>query len=101
MGKYEARTTIFKAIAHPARLLIIDALSKQKHCVCELTEMVGADTSTVSKHLAILKNAGIVEIEKKSQMVYYSLCMPCILNFMSCVDKALQERAKAQLALVE
>ena len=51
---YEAQATIIKAMAHPTRLMIIEELSKQEHCVCELTEMVGADTSTVSKHLSVL-----------------------------------------------
>lgn len=100
LAKHEAKAVILKAMAHPTRLLIIDELSKQEHCVCELTEMIGADTSTVSKHLAILKNAGIIADEKRSQMVYYRLIMPCALNFLSCLGTVLQERAREQLALV-
>ncbi|HZH86055.1 MAG TPA: metalloregulator ArsR/SmtB family transcription factor [Brumimicrobium sp.] len=100
MAKIEAKVTIIKAMAHPTRLLIIEELSRKEHCVCELTQMIGADTSTVSKHLSILKNAGIVSDEKRSQMVYYTLNMPCTLNFMSCLDKVIQERARTQLALV-
>lgn len=99
-AKYEAKATIIKAIAHPTRLMIVEELSKQEHCVCELTEMVGADTSTVSKHLTVLKSAGIVVDEKRSQMVFYSLAMPCVLNFLNCLEKAIEERAMAQLALV-
>ena len=97
---FEAKATIIKAMAHPTRLLIIDALSRQEHCVCELTEMIGADTSTVSKHLTILKNAGIVTDEKRSQMVFYTLAMPCVLNFLMCVESVIQENAKARLALI-
>ena len=100
LARYEARATIIKAMAHPTRLLIIEELSRQEHCVCELTEMIGADTSTVSKHLAILKNAGIVTDDKRNQMVFYNLSMPCVLNFLSCIESVLQERAEAQLALV-
>lgn len=99
-AKYEAKAMIIKAMAHPTRLLIIEELSKQEHCVCELTEMVGADTSTVSKHLAILKNAGIVADEKRSQMVYYRLIMPCTLNFLFCLDNVILEKAKEHLAMV-
>ncbi len=99
-AKFEAKAIIIKAMAHPTRLLIIDALSRQEHCVCELTEMVGADTSTVSKHLSILKNAGIVSDEKRNQMVFYNLSMPCVLNFLNCVESVIQERAKAQLELI-
>ncbi len=101
MAKYEAKATIIKAMAHPTRLLIIEELSRQEHCVCELTEMIGADTSTVSKHLAILKNAGVVTDEKRSQMVYYSLAMPCTVNFLFCLKTVIQEKARAHLALVE
>lgn len=97
---YEAKATIIKAMAHPTRLLMIDALSKQEHCVCELTDMIGADTSTVSKHLAVLKNASIVKDEKRGQMVFYSLSMPCVLNFLMCVETVIQDNAKAQLALI-
>lgn len=99
-AKYEAKAMIIKAMAHPTRLLIIEELSKQEHCVCELTEMVGADTSTVSKHLAILKNAGIVADEKRCQMVYYRLIMPCTLNFLICLDNVILEKAKEHLAMV-
>ncbi|MCK7507059.1 MAG: metalloregulator ArsR/SmtB family transcription factor [Desulfobacterales bacterium] len=66
--RYEARAKILKAMAHPSRLLIIEELQKQERCVNELTEMVGADTSTVSKHLSVLKNAGLVTVEKEGQL---------------------------------
>jgi ArsR family transcriptional regulator len=100
LARYDSKTTVIKAMAHPTRLLIIEELSKREHCVCELTEMIGADTSTVSKHLTILKNAGIVSDEKRGQMVFYTLKMPCILNFLSCLETTLIENARAQLALV-
>ena len=63
--QYEARAKIIKAIAHPSRLFIIEELSKQERCVGELTEMICADASTVSKHLSVLKNAGLVSDEKR------------------------------------
>ena len=53
-------------MAHPTRLFIVDELARSgERCVCELTEMVGVDMSTVSRHLAMLKNAGIIEDEKR------------------------------------
>jgi DNA-binding transcriptional ArsR family regulator len=84
-------------MAHPSRLLIIDELSRRERCVCELTEMVGADTSTVSKHLSVLKNAGIVEDERRGAMVFYRLRVPCILNFFGCVERVLQARVRQDL----
>ena len=85
-ARFEERARIIKALAHPSRLYIVDRLSKRDHCVQELAEMVGADISTVSKHLSILRGAGIVKDEKKGQKVYYRLSVPCVLNFFSCID---------------
>lgn len=83
---YEARAGIIKAMAHPSRLFIVDELARGERCVCELTEMIGADISTVSKHLAILRKAGIVVDRKEGLQVYYTLKTPCILNFFACVE---------------
>jgi DNA-binding transcriptional ArsR family regulator len=96
-ARYEARARIIKAMAHPTRLFVVDQLARNgEKCVCELTEMVGADMSTVSKHLAVLKGAGIVEDEKRGSMVYYKLRVKCILNFFECVESVLQCNAAAQ-----
>ena len=100
-AKYEARAGIIKAMAHPTRLLIIDKLSKREHCVCEFQEMVGADMSTISKHLSILKNAGIVSIDKRGQMVFYRLTCPCVLDFLSCIESMMKDRAKTHAQLVK
>lgn len=99
-AQYEAKAKIIKAMAHPTRLFIVDELSRQSRCVCELTEMVGSDTSTVSKHLSVLKAAGIVEDEKRGLQVWYSLKVPCILNFFGCVEQVQKRAAREQLALV-
>lgn len=93
-ARLEARAEIIKAMAHPTRLFVVDELSRQERCVCELTEMVGADVSTVSKHLSLLKRAGIVEDEKRGSQVFYRLKMPCVLNFFACVESVLESRAK-------
>ena len=93
-----ARSDILKALAHPSRLFIVEKLSEQSHCVCELTEMIGADTSTVSKHLSVLKNAGIISDRKEGTMVYYSLEAPCLLKFISCLEAVIEGNIKRQLA---
>ncbi|MCD4750724.1 MAG: metalloregulator ArsR/SmtB family transcription factor [Thermoanaerobaculales bacterium] len=87
----EARAGVMKALAHPSRLFIVDELSHGERCVCELTEMVGADISTVSKHLSVLKRAGIVLDDKRGVQVFYRLRVPCILNFFGCVEAVLEE----------
>jgi ArsR family transcriptional regulator len=97
---YEARAKVVKAISHPTRLFLVEELSKGERCVCELTAMVDADVSTVSKHLTILKNAGIVSEEKRGSQVFHTLRVPCILNFFGCVEAVLRKNAESQAVLV-
>lgn len=91
----ERRARIMKALAHPSRLFIVDELSRGERCVCELTEMIGADVSTVSKHLAVLRDAGLVLDDRRGQQVFYRLRVPCILNFFGCVEAVIAETARA------
>ena len=98
-SRYEAKAKIIKAMSHPTRLFIVDELSRSERCVCELTEMVGDDMSTVSKHLSVLKNVGIVWDEKRGTQVFYSLRVPCVLRFFSCVESVLKTNAKEQATL--
>lgn len=83
--RFGEMSKIIKAMSHPTRLFIVDKLKERKFCVCELTEMIGSDISTVSRHLTVLKNAGIIYDEKIKNNVYYDLRCPCISNFYSCV----------------
>lgn len=88
-ARFDTKANIIKAMAHPTRLFIVDELSRGTRCVCELTAMVGDDVSTVSKHLSILKAAGIVRDDKRGSQVFYSLRLPCVLAFFSCVESIL------------
>lgn len=92
--KYEHRAKILKALAHPSRLMMVEELAEGEKCVCELREMVGADMSTVSKHLSVLKNAGLVEHEKRGLQVYYRLKVPCITSFFGCIEAVIAEEAR-------
>ena len=96
-NRLEAKARIIKAMAHPTRLFIVETLAKYEHCVCELTAMIGADVSTVSKHLSILREVGIINDEKRGSLVYYRLKMPCVLSFFSCVEKVMKSNAEGQL----
>lgn len=102
LAKYEARAKIIKALAHSARLIILDELARcDERCVCELTELVGTDMSTVSRHLSQLKNAGIVTDEKRGTTVYYRLRVQCIVKFFECVESVLEANAREQLLNLE
>jgi len=98
---YEARARIAKAMAHPSRLLIMDALAQQELCVCDLTELVGSDQSTVSKHLAVLRTAGIVELRKEGTMAFYRLKVTCLEGFWGCIENVLARNIEDQRQALE
>jgi DNA-binding transcriptional ArsR family regulator len=89
------QAAILKALAHPTRLLLVEELAQGPRCVCDLTRAAGVDISTVSRHLAQLRHAGIVEDDKQGLQVFYSLKTPCVLNFFRCVESVQQCSAPA------
>ncbi len=96
----EAKTQVLKALAHPVRLWMAEQLAEGEKCVCEMVEPLGLDFSTVSKHLSVMKQAGIVADDKRGKQVFYTLKVPCILNFMGCVEAVLENSAKEQACLL-
>jgi ArsR family transcriptional regulator len=91
------KARIIKAMAHPSRLAILEALRDGEQCVCDLKDLVDADFSTVSKHLALMKRAGLVADRKEGLKVFYRLRVPCILDFLGCVEAVFaSETATAQ-----
>lgn len=87
---YRAKARVLKAMAHPSRLAMLEALADGEKCVCELQQLVGSDISTVSKHLSLMKAAGLVEDRKAGLWVHYRLRVPCVLRFMDCIDAVLK-----------
>lgn len=79
---------IFKALGHCSRLLMVEALRGGEKCVCDLQALVGADMSTISRHLSVLREAGIVASEKRGTSIYYRLALPCLGRFLSCTGEA-------------
>ena len=90
---YELKAEVVAAVGHPIRLAAIDFLKGGEQCVCDIAEAVGAKRSNVSRHLAVLLNAGIVTCRKDGLKMMYSLKTPCITNFLDCVVKVLRDRA--------
>ncbi len=89
---YKRQASVLKALANESRLMMVDRLAESECTVGELTELVGSDQSTVSKHLAVLRSHGIVEDRREGNNVYYRLLTPCVLNFFSCATQVLEER---------
>ncbi|MCG6155021.1 ArsR/SmtB family transcription factor [Rubinisphaera margarita] len=99
--RYEARAKIAKAMAHPSRLYMLDLLQQREMCVGELTEAVGADQSTVSKHLAVLKDVGLVSVRKEGALSYYNLQCGCLDGFFNCMETVLLTDLTMRRASVE
>ncbi len=99
------RAKVFKALGHPSRLFMALELSRGEQCVCRLQEMVGFDMSTISKHLSILREANLVEDERRGSQVFYRLTAPCMLSFIRCIDgltsPQVRERSETLVALPE
>jgi DNA-binding transcriptional ArsR family regulator len=96
----ELKADVLKALAHPTRLMIVESLAKGERCVCELNELFDADHSTISKHLAVLKQAGLVSDRKDGLKVYYRLECSCIMNFIKCITDVILTRAKKDLKVL-
>ena len=94
-ARYKAQARIIKALAHPTRLFIVDELSRSERCVCKLTDLIGVEMPTVSRHLSVLKSAGILEDEKRGLQVFYRLRVPCVLNFFKCVEAVQSNHRKS------
>lgn len=89
---YKQQARVLKALANESRLMIVDRLSQSECSVGQLTELIGSDQSTVSKHLAVLRSHGIVEDRREGNNVYYTLLTPCVLNFFSCATQVIEDR---------
>ena len=81
---------MFKALGQPARLQIVEELASGERCVCDLVQLVGLGWSAVSRHLAVLKAAGVPEDDKRGPQVFYRLALPCVKSFTDCLAAARQ-----------
>ncbi len=93
------RARVLKAMAHPSRLLMLERLVEGECCVCDLQALVGADMSTVSKHLALMRRAGLVEDRREGLKVFYKLRVPCVMGFLDCIDAVRDEGPPVQLSV--
>ena len=93
LKQLESRAEVFKALGHPDRLRILEDLTDGERCVCDLVDSVGSSWSTVSRHLSVLKAAGVLTDEKRGLQVFYRVALPCVNTFMECLDAARQVEA--------
>ncbi len=92
----EIRSGIIKAMAHPVRLLIIEYLKDGPRAFSEVFGLFTLDKSTVSKHLLVLKEAGIVTSQKAGMDMIYKLEVPCVTDFFGCVTAVIENNVRRQ-----
>jgi DNA-binding transcriptional ArsR family regulator len=97
--RFELKAEMFKALAHPMRIYLLEKLKERPRCVCELAAEVGIDKSVASKHLSQLKAAGLVDDEKRGTLVEYRLAAPCVLDMAACAEGAILENRKRRLSV--
>jgi len=87
----QQKSEVFKALGHPTRLQIVEKLADGEQCVCILLEMFNIDMSTLSRHLSVLKTAGVVVDERRGKNIFYTLKCPCLLDMIECMEKVLSK----------
>jgi len=83
LAGYRAEGDLYKALAHPVRLQILDLLARQEACVCHLTAAIGQRQPYVSQQLAALRDAGLVVDRRDGNLVYYRLRDPKLVALLS------------------
>jgi DNA-binding transcriptional ArsR family regulator len=91
---FERQAEIAKAVAHPLRIAALDFLQGGERCVCEIAAHLGAERSNVSRHLAVMVNAGVLRCRKEGLKVFYALKTPCVAQFLSCAARVVKYQAK-------
>lgn len=95
-----ARAKVMKALASPVRLKIVDELSRGERCMCELQPMFPMNKSTLSRHVAELRNVGIIGERREGVRSYLRLLTPCVLSMFDCAMGVIRAEAKRQADVV-
>jgi DNA-binding transcriptional ArsR family regulator len=90
----KAWARVLKALANPARLQIVAELSRGERCLCELQPRFHMNKSTLSRHMAALRNVGIVEERRDGVRVFFRLQTPCVLNAFDCAMGVIHANAR-------
>lgn len=97
MDIYKLRSNVLKSLAHPDRLRIYEYLSeKGESCVCDLAEALGISQPSTSKHIALMRDSGLLESRRDGTMVYYSVAAVCLMNIFTCLDRSIGNSLRRQ-----
>lgn len=90
---------LLKALAHPLRIAIFEALGGGEKTVGELVERLGTKAANTSRHLALMRAAGLLNARKGGLHVYYSIKVPCLFAVFSCLEDGLCCLAEEQVEI--
>ncbi|ADU97437.1 ArsR/SmtB family transcription factor [Thermovibrio ammonificans] len=83
----ERLAEIFKALGHPTRVKIVEYLADGEKCVKDIWQEIGVPQPTVSQHINILKNAGIISFRKDGVKTCYRVEMPVVIEILKLLEK--------------
>jgi len=98
---FDKQAQITRAIAHPLRIAVVDFLKDGEQCVCDIAAHVASERSNVSRHLAVMVAAGVLDSRKEGLKVIYRLRTPCILRFFDCMTDVLKQQLREDNGLLE
>lgn len=80
------KANILKTIADSNRLKILEILREGENCQCEIIPLIGQSQPTVSRHLKLLEDAGLIKSRKDGTRVFYTVTDPHIFNLLDAID---------------
>ena len=92
----EVRSKIIRAMGHPVRLMMIEFLRDGERPFSQINDLFAFDKSTVSKHLLVLKDSGILSSRKAGSDMIYRLEVPCVTDFFGCVTAVIESNVRRQ-----
>ncbi len=95
----ELKASVLKALGQPTRLKILELLRDGERCVCEIFPAIQEEQSNVSRHLALLKAAGILASRKEGQMVHYRVRDPQVFKLLDGVNALLKAHMEERRTL--
>ncbi|MEW6504225.1 MAG: metalloregulator ArsR/SmtB family transcription factor [Chloroflexota bacterium] len=91
VDRFQAAAQLFKALAHPARLAILEVLGNGEECVCHLETMLGFRQAYLSQQLAVLREAGILQDRREGWNIYYRIVREDVFDILSAIRSTLPE----------
>jgi DNA-binding transcriptional ArsR family regulator len=98
---YQAKAEFFKALAHPARIRVLELLSEREHSVGEMLPEVGLESAHLSQQLAVLRKMNLVVTRREGSTVYYSLVSPQVAELLAVARRILTEVLANQVGLLD